>query len=940
MADTKNNALDMPEDLQVTWHSFSAEDVLERLKTPQQTGLNSAEAARRLERYGPNQLAEKPRPSFVQLVIGQLDNFVVILLIVSAIISAILGDTIEAAAIMTIVVLNAILGVVQESRAEEALAALKKMAAPEALVLRDGRRISLPAGELVPGDILFLEAGNFVPADVRLLEAVNLQVNEAALTGESVPVKKNASAQLKENIPLGDQKNTAFMGTVVTYGRGRGVVVGTGMRTQLGMIADMLTSVGEETTPLQQRLDHLGKVLGWGALAICGLVFVVGIIRTDFSFAAIKDWFMIAVSLAIAAVPEGLPAVVTISLALGMREMVHRHALIRRLSSVETLGSATVICSDKTGTLTQNQMTVTRLWTDGKFFEVTGSGYNGEGEFQLDGKPMDIRQYPAVGSALWVGVLNNDAALEAIGEDGRRTYRIIGDPTEGALLVAAAKAGALAGDLHSAFPRENEIPFDSERKRMLTVHLIDSPKTEDISPFESGSRQEEYVVAVKGAPDVVLKLCDRYLGLDGQALPLDEAGRQRIIAANDALTQDALRVLGLAYRLAPAQPEGLRSEEMESELIFAGMVGMIDPPRLEVAEALEKARQAGMRTIMITGDYPNTARAIAESIGLLRPGHGVMTGHQVDELDDARFREAVQHTDVFARVSPQHKLRIVDALRANDEVVAMTGDGVNDAPAIKRADIGVAMGITGTDVAKETADMVLTDDNYASIVAAIEQGRVIYSNIRKFVYYLLSCNLAEIAIIFLSTLFTGQSPLTVLQLLWLNLVTDGAPALALATEKGDPDIMEQAPRPPKEPIINRMMWTGISIQTVAITAVTLAAFLIGRYSDPQHYEFAETMAFVTLSCSELVRAYTARSEYYPLIKIGLFGNKWMNYAILSSLALIMMVVYLPFLNGIFNTRALGWAQWSEVLPLLLVPSLAAELTKLVLSRRRRSAKQD
>jgi Ca2+-transporting ATPase len=933
MTPPSDPAASTAEPVSVTWHALSAEEVLKRLETPGNTGLTTAQVEERQKKYGPNQLEEKPRATFLQLVLEQLKSFIVILLIVAAIISALLGEWIDAGAIMAIVVLNAILGVVQESRAEQALAALKKLAAPEAQVLRDGRRQSVPADQLVPGDIVLLEAGNFVPADVRLLEAVNLRVEEAALTGESVPVQKNAVVTLESDIPLGDRKNTAFMGTVVNYGRGSGVVVSTGMHTQLGLIARMLQSVEEEQTPLQQRLDHLGKLLGYGALAICAIVFVVGTLRAGvLTVAAITNMFMVAVSLAIAAVPEGLAAVVTISLAMGMREMIRRHALIRRLASVETLGSATVICSDKTGTLTQNEMTVTRMWVDGVQVKLTGSGYSTEGDFLVGDQKVDINNYPGVVNALWVGVLNNDAQLEEIQDNGSKAFRMIGDPTEGSILIAAAKAGAFAPELGQAYPRENEIPFDSSRKRMVTIHAVRDPRSEDISPIYDESLREWYAIAMKGAPDVVLNLCNRYQTMDGSAAPMTPEVRQSILTANDNMTQDALRVLGLAYRLVPVLPEEINCDELEKDLIFVGMVGMIDPPRTEVAPALSKARKAGIRTIMITGDYPNTARAIASAIGLLVPGHKVMTGSQLNEIDDATLKAEVEQTDVFARVSPEHKMRIVDALRANEEVVAMTGDGVNDAPAIKRADIGVAMGITGTDVAKETADMVLTDDNYASIVSAIEQGRIIYSNIRKFVYYLLSCNMAEIMTIFLATVVSGRSPLTAIQLLWLNLVTDGAPALALANEKGDPDIMDQKPRPTREPIINRHMTIGIVVQTIAITVATLAAFYLGISSNA-HYEFAETMAFTTLSISELLRAYTARSEYYPLFGIGVFSNRWMNLGVLSSLLLILLVIYVPFFNNIFNTLPLGWAQWAEILPLFLLPSVAAELTKFVLRKR-------
>jgi Ca2+-transporting ATPase len=915
-------------------------EVLEKLETPLEEGLSETEVKARQEKYGLNELTEAPPTTFWEMLWGQINSFVIYMLLAAALISALLGDTIEAIAILAIVVLNAIMGIIQESQAEAALAALKKLAAPESSVLRDGHRVSVPATQLVPGDIVFLEAGNYIPADVRLLEAVNL------------PVEKNAQTRLEEDIPLGDRKNTAFMGTLVNYGRGKGVVVSTGMNTQLGMIATMLQSVENEETPLQRRLDQLGKVLGWGSLAICGLVFVIGAVRfvagngwSDIlSPAALEQFtelFMVAVSLAIAAVPEGLPAVVTISLALGMREMVRRHALIRKLSSVETLGSATVICSDKTGTLTQNEMTVTRIWADGQFVDVTGSGYAPKGEFKVNDEAVSLDKYPAVKTSLWLGTLNNDAQLEHAGEqEGQETFRMIGDPTEGAILVAALKAGASAKSLNEAYPRKQEIPFDSTRKRMVTIHAVEDPDTADISPLTAEAKREWHIIAVKGAPDVVLNLCSHMQTIDNGDVKLTDERRKEVLAANDAMTGSALRVLGVAYRMVPVLPEEINSEELEKDLTFVGLIGMIDPARTEVKDALNTARDAGIRTIMITGDYPNTAKAIAEEIGLLQAGHKVMTGAEINDLSDEEMVKNVQETDVYARVSPEHKMRIVDALRTNKEVVAMTGDGVNDAPAIKRADIGVAMGITGTDVAKGTADMVLTDDNYASIVSAVEQGRVIYSNIRKFVYYLLSCNAAEIMVIFLATLFGWPVPLTAIQLLWLNLVTDGAPALALGTEPGDPDIMDQPPRPSDEPIINKFMMIGIVVQTIAITAVTLGAFAIGRFVDPEHIAFAETMAFTTLSVSELLRAYTARSEYYPLLKIGLLKNKLMNWAVLGSLVLIMVVIYVPFMQPIFNTAPLGWAQWLEILPLILIPSIAAEVTKLAMQKKLQKEREE
>ncbi len=938
------------------WHALEAREVLQRLQSVPEQGLSEAEAARRLEIYGPNQLVEKPPPTFLQMLWDQFNNFLVILLIVAALVSAFLRDYVEAAAIMAIVVLNATLGVIQERSAAQALAALRKLAAPDATVIREGKRKVIPATQVVPGDIVILEAGYYVPADVRLLEAVNLRIEEAALTGESVPVQKNAGLRLEADAPLGDRKNTAFMGTVVNYGRGRGVVVSTGMRTQIGLIAEMLQAVEEEETPLQRRLDQLGKTLGWGALAVCAVVFLVGAWRGH----EILDMFLIAVSLAIAAVPEGLPAVVTISLALGMREMIRRHALIRRLSSVETLGSTTVICSDKTGTLTQNEMTATRMWVDGHSIHISGSGYTPVGEFTLDGQPLDLNRFPAVKTTLWIAALNNDATLEASGtSDGRGTYRMVGDPTEGALIVAAMKAGSDIEQLNRAYPRIQEVPFDSARKRMVTIHRMEHPSAADLSPFDDGQPKARYAILVKGAPDLVLDLCTRYQAIDNRILPLDETRRMQILAANDRMTQEALRVLGMAYRIVDEEPDVSNPEALERDLVFAGLIGMIDPPRPEVPPALQVARNAGIRTLMITGDFANTARAIAESIGLLRPGHQVLTGPEMSRMSDEELRREVMYTDVYARVSPEHKMRIVEALRANQQIVAMTGDGVNDAPALKRADIGIAMGITGTDVAKESADMVLTDDNYASIVAAVEQGRIIYDNIRKFVFFLLSSNVAEIMIIFLATLAGLPTPLTAIQLLWLNLLTDGAPALALAMEKGDPDIMKRRPRPPNEPIINGPMRLGIVIQTITQSGATLTAFCLGLLwhlqeilpagTNPLIYllqhdwrgvdvQTAETMAFVTLSLCELFRAYTVRSERLSIFQIGVFSNRYMQYAVAFSLLLLALVVNVPFLQPIFNTSFLSPREWALVIAFASIPAISEEITKAYFRWRDRNYK--
>lgn len=916
------------------WHTLPADEVAEALRTHFQNGLSSEEAAARLQKYGYNELQEAPRPGFLSRLWDQFNNFLMLILIVASIVSLALGDVIEAGAIMAIVFLNAILGVIQETRAEEALAALKKMAAPEAHVIRDGRQVTIPAREVVPGDIVILETGNYVPADLRLIEAVNLRIDEATLTGESVPVQKRADIVLDRDVPLGDRSNTAFMSTVVTYGRGRGVVVATGMHTQIGLIAQMLQSTESEPTPLQIKLDQLGKTLGWGALAICALIFGIGWLRGGDPL----EMFIVAVSLAIAAVPEGLPAVVTISLALGMQRMIRRHALIRSLPAVEALGSTTVICSDKTGTLTQNQMTVVRLYTDDKMITVTGEGYAPRGKFLYQDEEINPREHPAIQLLLRGAALCNDAYLETSGtQDGRRVYRMIGDPTEGALVVAAAKAGLWKLSMEEETPRVGEIPFESERKRMTTIHEVERrDELARVFPFlsEDHHRDPTFIAFVKGAPDLVLERCTRWYH-NGQELPLSDEERKRFLRVNQEMASNALRVLAVAYRELSEVPEEPDAEAVERELTFVGLIGMIDPPRPEVKPAIETARRAGIKTVMITGDYPETAATIAREIGLLRPNGLVMTGRELDEVSDERLVEIVEDVDVYARTSPQHKVRIVDALKARNHIAAMTGDGVNDAPALKRADIGVAMGITGTDVAKETADMVLTDDNYASIVAAVEEGRIIYSNIRKFVYYLLSCNVGEILIIFVATLAGLPLPLTAIQLLWLNLLTDGAPALALGLEKGDPDIMEQPPRPPDEPVINRDMLIGIAVQSLAIMTATLGAFLLGNPFNPATLDVAESMAFATLTVSELLRAYTTRSERYPLYRIGVFSNKYMQYAVLASLALLLTVVYVPFLNPVFNTHPLSLRQWLEILPLIFLPATVAEITKLVMYRTKR-----
>jgi P-type Ca2+ transporter type 2C len=912
-------------------HGESIDAVLAQFETDPDKGLSLAQANERLHRFGPNELTEKPKPGFLALLWQQFNNYLVIILIVAALLALALGEYVDAVAIMCIVALNAVIGVVQESKAEQALAALKKLAAPNAQVLRDGQQITLAARELVPGDIVLLEAGNFVPADLRLVSTVNLKIEEASLTGESVPVEKHAALRVDQDAALGDRKNCAFLSTLITFGRGKGVVTGTGMQTQIGLIAEMIQSSAEEATPLQRKLEQLGKVLGTVCLAICAIVLVYGLIRDTHVTEVFKTGFgaywaagkkdivnliLTAVSLAIAAVPEGLPAIVTICLALGMQQMIKKNALIRKLPAVETLGCATVVCSDKTGTLTQNQMTVVQGWVGGRRFTLSGEGYNPRGEFAVDGQRFDPLADPDATLLLQGAALCNDAQLVAAEPDSASAWRMVGDPTEGAMVVAAAKGGFLRGAMEQAFPRVQELPFDSERKRMTTIHRRDG----------SG-----FIAFVKGAPDVILDQCS-HLQSGALVLALSAEQRQQVLDQNSEMASAALRVLAVAYRPLARLPDDLRPEAIETDLIFVGLLGMIDPARPEVIDAIRVARGAGLRTVMVTGDYKDTAEAIARQIGLLTPDGVVLTGPQIEKLSDAALAETVERLQVCCRVSPQHKMRIVDAFKSRDHVVAMTGDGVNDAPALKRANIGVAMGITGTDVTKQTADMVLTDDNFASIVTAIEQGRIIYSNIRKFVYFLLACNAGEILIVFGAMLFGLPIPLKPVHLLWLNLVSDGAPALALGMEKGDRNIMLQAPRPPREPVINRDMALGIGVIAVVDAIAILSVYFLALQRYPGHLEVAQTIAFVTLCSSELLRAYTARSETLSLFAIGVFSNRWMNGAVLVSWLLVMMVVYLPFLQPFFDTVPLGLDDWLFMLPFFFASPIAMELVKVNLRR--------
>lgn len=916
-------------------HMLAVEDVAAQLQTDLSNGISEEEAQRRLAQVGPNELREVPPPTLLEMLWEQFNNFVVMLLVIAAIISAIVGaytgeGYTDALAIVAIVALNTILGVVQEGRAEAALRALKKMTAPEAHVVRDGKIKNVASRDVVPGDIVLLDTGNYIPADVRVSEGYNLTIDEAPLTGESVPVQKRPSDILGEDSTLGDRRNMAFMSSMVSYGRGRGLVVNTGMQTEIGRIAEMIQSYEEPATPLQQRLDQLGRWLGIATLVICAIVFSVGVIRlasanpiTDLgawvSSAANQDalieLFMTAISLAIAAVPEGLPAVVTIALALGMQRMIKRHVLIRRLAAVETLGSANVICSDKTGTLTTNEMTVVQVMVDNEILTVSGEGYQATGGFARNGSTIDAANHPALEILARGAMLCNDAIVEHEDEE----TRLIGDPTEGALLTMAAKTGLDATAMSTTWPRLAEVPFESERKRMTTIHQ---------SPNGSGP----FFAYTKGAPELVLDCCTAILH-EGQACPLDDSQRQAILKTNSAMAGQALRVLAIAYRPLTAVPDDPQPETVETELTFVGLVAMRDPARPEVSDAISVARAAGVRTVMITGDYPDTAAAIAGELGLMAEGDEIMTGADLNQIDDDTLISRAEHISVYARVNPEHKMRIVEAIQNKGNVVAMTGDGVNDAPALKRAHIGVAMGITGTDVSKQTADMVLTDDNYTSIVSAIEEGRVIYANIRKFVYYLISCNVGEILIIFTSMLMGLPLPLLPIHLLWLNLVTDGAPALALGLEEKEPDIMSRTPRPANEPIITRELWILTAIQAVVETIATLGAYMISLNTfemDPGNPVLSQTIAFTTLVIAELLRAFTARSERFNIWQIGVFKNRWMVYAVAVSFVLLLCVIYLPFLQPIFDTVALTSQHWLTLLPFTLLPSLAAEIAKLFL----------
>jgi Ca2+-transporting ATPase len=913
------------------WWKLSAAESLAKLESDAATGLSNPEAQRRAQAHGPNALVERGIKSPWVILWEQLTGVMVAILIIAAVVSAAMGEHADAIAIGVIVVLNAALGLSQEYRAEKAMAALKRMSVPIVKVRRDSEVHEISSPDLVPGDILLLEAGGIVPADCRLLEVANLRVQEAALTGESEPVEKNTHPITAEAIALGDRLNMAYMGTVVTYGRGLAVVAETGMKTELGAIATMIQEVKREATPLQKRLAQLGKGLAAAALALVAIIFVQGLIRGGTSVENIKLMFLTAISMAVAAVPEGLPAVVTIALALGAQRMLRQRALIRRLLAVETLGSVTVICSDKTGTLTENRMTVTVLDVAGDRVELTEHIERSGAVLEDKAAPHPLlNDHPGLALLLAAGALCNDAALKRR-PARREQLLVIGDPTEAALVVAAASMGLWKHELEQAFPRVAEVPFESDRKRMTTVHrLTDSGRATfaDAMGFGVG-RRTTHVAFCKGAVDSLLDVCDRaWASKRTEAMTADR--RNEILAANDRLAQNGMRVLGAAFRLLETdQP----AESPEQNLVFLGLVGMIDPPRQEVKDAVRTCKGAGIRPVMITGDHPLTAQEIARQLGIASNGQ-ILTGADLDKLSVEQLRDRVENVAVYARVSPEHKLNIVEALQQRAHVVAMTGDGVNDAPALRKADIGVAMGITGTDVSKEAADMVLQDDNFATIVAAVEEGRVIYDNIRKFIKYLLSTNSGELWVMFLAPLLGMPLPLLPLQILWMNLVTDGLPALALAVEPAERDIMRRRPRPPTDSIFAEgmgwhILWVGILMAVVSLgTGYWCHRSNQLDFSSSYGTAYFRTVIFTVVTLLQLANVMAIRSHRESLFAMGVSSNRPLLAAVSLTFLLQMALIYVPFMQGFFKTVPLSARDLVICIALSTTVFWAVELVKL------------
>lgn len=909
--------------MESNWHAISAKEALEKQQTDENRGLQEAEAKRRLTLVGANTLKKKRKKSAAALFFTQFTDLMVVILMAAAVISAFFAEYADAVTILAIIIINAVLGFFQEYRAERALEALKRMTAPEAKVKRDGRITKIAAELLVPGDIVYLDTGDIVPADLRLTETVQMEVNEAALTGESVPVRKDESMICPASAGVGDRRNMAYMATVVSRGKGSGVVVATGMATEMGQIAGIIEEIKDEATPLQKRLEQLGRWLVFFCLLIVAFVVLAGIWRGE----SVYGMLLTGVSLAVAAIPEGLPAIVTVALAVGVQKMVRQQAIVRALPAVETLGCATVICADKTGTMTQNEMTVKKLYLSGRFIDVGGAGYEPRGAIVY---PEDElwRKKNAAGFALAfkTAALCNNAILKKnelrLGGFFRggssAAWQIDGDPTEGALLVAAAKGGVWREVLEKRERRVFEAAFDSERKRMSVV-------------YESFEGRFCYC---KGAPDVIIDRCASVWS-DGRAVPLTEGLRRQILAANDEMAGRALRVLGLAYRELPKR-DIYSEREIEEGLTFIGLAGLIDPPRATAKNAVAACRLAGIKTVMITGDHKKTAEAVARELRVLTdPAQRVLTGSELEAMNDFQMKEVVGQTSVYARVSPKHKLRIVRALKENGHVVAMTGDGVNDAPAVKEADIGISMGLSGTDVTKEASALILGNDDFATIVMAVEEGRIIYDNIRKFIRYLLACNIGEVLTMLAATLLAFPLPLLPIQILWMNLVTDGLPAMALGLDPGDPDVMRRPPRSPRESIFAHGLIKRIIVRAVVIMAVVLFIYLFGFFFCGNQLELARTMAFTALVFVQLFYVFDCRSEHYSIFQLGFLTNPFLVGAVLCSMAMQLLVIYVPFFQRIFKTVPLSAGHWAVIIGLALGTTLLQGLRRTVKIRRKR-----
>lgn len=893
------------------WHSLDVNEVLAALKASRE-GLSQKDAESRLAEFGPNELVKKKKISPWLIFLGQFNNFLIIILIIAVVLSAILGDILEAGVILVILFFAAGLGFIQEYRAERVLEALKKMAAPKARVQRNGEILDIPSKDLVPGDILILHTGDRVPADSRLLEAVNLKTNEASLTGESLPVEKEL-VNLSGEVILGDRKNMIYTGTTVVYGRGRAVVALTGMNTEFGKIAGMLEEVKSAPTPLQVSLDKMARWIGIGALGLCSLLALAGIIKGQPPL----EMLIWAIGLAVAAVPEALPAVVTISLAIGVQRMVKRNALIRKLPAVETLGCTTIICSDKTGTLTQDQMTVKEVYADNRIIEVTGTGYVPDGQFLYQGEVFNFNPQSTLYKLLEAGVLCNDTYLSLT----ENVWSVKGDPTEGALVVLAAKADIDKTELNSRFPRAGEIPFSSERKRMTTVHYIREKKDAERSAYS------------KGAAEIILKPCSHIYD-EGKIRELKEEDKEKILSTVQHMAARALRVLGIAFKGVPFDIE-LAEQFLEKDMVFIGLVGMMDPPRQEAFSAIKLCKEAGIKITMITGDHKLTAEGIARSLQLLDEKGISLSGVELDKLSEAEFDEIAEKVEVYARVSPSHKLRIVEKLSQHGHVVAMTGDGVNDAPALKRADIGIAMGITGTDVTKEAADMVLTDDNFASIVSAIEEGRGVFDNIKKFLTYLISCNIGEILIVAIGVLFSAQLGvsqgallLTVIQILYINLATDGLPALALSMEPIEPHIMKRKPRPRQEGVFSRDVLLFFAAGGIWSAVICIGVFLWALKTGKPFSE-AQSMCFVSLILVQFINAFNLRSLDRSVFALSPFTNKWLLLAIAWEILMLILIIYQPFLSRLFGTYPLTLRDWAVIVFSSITILVVLEIVKYI-----------